>query len=122
LGVNYALFLGILAALLEIIPFVGPIFSGAVAVLVALSDSSILALYTLLLFVAIQQLESHLVIPVIMRRAVGVHPVVVLMSLLLGAKLAGFLGIVVAVPTAVILQEFLDDWSLRRVKADKRLI
>jgi predicted PurR-regulated permease PerM len=90
--------------------------------LVALSDSSILALYTLLLFVAIQQLESHLVIPVIMRRAVGVHPVVVLMSLLLGAKLAGFLGIVVAVPTAVILQEFLDDWSLRRVKADKRLI
>lgn len=122
LEVNYALFLGMLAAVFEIIPFVGPIFAGSIAVLIALADSPLLAIYTLLLFVVIQQMESQLVIPVVMRRAIGVHPVIILMSLLLGAKLAGFLGLIIAVPTAVILQEFLDDWSLRKMRAGKRLI
>ncbi|MDP3947744.1 MAG: AI-2E family transporter [bacterium] len=122
LGVKYALFLGILAALLEIIPFVGPIFAGSIAVLIALADSPMLAIYTLLLFVVIQQIESQLMVPVVMRRAIGVHPVVILMSLLLGAQLAGFLGLIIAVPTAVILQEFLDDWSLRKMRSGKRLV
>ena len=100
----------------------GPIFAGSIAVLVALADSPMLALYTLLIFVVIQQMESQLVVPVVMRRAIGVHPVVILMSLLLGAKLAGFLGLIIAVPTAVILQEFLDDWSLRKMRSGKRLV
>ena len=122
LGVKYALFLGILAALLEIIPFVGPIFAGSIAVLVALAESPPLALYTFFIFAVILQMESQLVVPVVMRRAIGVHPVVILMSLLLGAKLAGFLGLIIAVPMAVILQEFLDDWSLRKMRAGKRLV
>ncbi len=116
LGVKYSLVLAILAAFFELVPIVGPIFAGSVAVLIALSDSLILGIYTLLMFLVIQQIESHIIIPVVMRRSVGLHPVVVIVSLLIGAQVAGFTGFILAIPAAFLTEEIIDDLASRRRK------
>lgn len=116
LGVDYALILGLLAGLLEIVPLAGPIFAGAAAFLAAISESWTLGLYTILLFVVIQQIENHLLLPLVMRKTVGISPVVVVISILAGSYLAGFVGIILAVPTAVVFQEILKDWEEKKLK------
>ena len=105
LGVKYFLVLAILAAVFEIVPIIGPILAGAAAFLIASSSSISLGLYTLLFFFVVQQLENHILTPVIMGRAMKIHPVVVVISLLAGGQVAGFLGIVLSVPIAVVAQE-----------------
>ncbi|MDD4762121.1 MAG: AI-2E family transporter [Candidatus Pacebacteria bacterium] len=110
IGVKHAFVLGLTAGVFEIVPFVGPVFAGGMAVLVALSDSYVLAIYALIVFLVIQQIESNVLIPLFMKRSVGMHPVVVLAAFMIGLKLLGFIGIILAVPTAVILQEALNDW------------
>jgi predicted PurR-regulated permease PerM len=116
LGVRYSLTLGILAGLFEMVPVVGPVFIGVVAIIVALSDSANLALYTLLFFVILQQLESNFLVPVVMRRAVGLHPLLVFISLIIGGNLLGFVGLLVAVPIAVTIQEVVEDWTEKKNK------
>ena len=111
LGVKYALILGIVAGILELVPYVGPIFSGGVAVLVALTTSFTLGIYTLLLFVVIQQIENNVLVPAVMSLTTSLNPVAILISLLIGAKLFGFIGLILAVPAAVLLQELAEDWS-----------
>lgn len=110
LGVEHAFILGLTAALFELIPYVGPVFAGSIAVLVALSSSFTLGLYVVALFVIIQQIESQIIIPAVFHRAIGLHPVVVLAALMMGYTLLGFVGIILSVPAAVILQEILNDW------------
>ena len=105
LGVRYPLALGILAGALEIVPIIGPILAGLFAVIVAFSESSTLALYVLTFFVVVQQLENHVLIPLFMGRTMKVHPVIVTISLLAGGQVAGFVGIFLAVPIAVLSQE-----------------
>ena len=110
LGVKHALVLGIAAGIFEIIPFVGPVFAGSIAILVALSDSFSLGLYVLVLFTVIQQIESQFIIPSLFQKAIGLHPVVVIAAFMIGWTLLGFIGLILAVPGAVILQEILNDW------------
>ena len=116
LGVEHALILAILAGVFEIIPFVGPVLTGIIAVLVTFSESQTLALYVAILFIIVQQVENNVFTPLFMRRAVGLHPVSILVALLLGAKLFGFIGLILAVPVTVVIQEFVDDWAMRRAK------
>ena len=116
LGVPYAFLLGVIAAILELIPVVGPIFSGSIAVIVALTQSFDLAIYALILFVVIQQLENHVLIPLFMGRQMGLHPALVIVSLLAGAKLAGVVGMIMAVPVMVFLRELVEDWSDQKRK------
>ena len=106
--------LGILAGIFELVPYVGPIFSGSVAVLVAATDSLTLGVYTLLLFILIQQIENNVLVPAVMSLTTSLNPVVILISLLVGAKLFGFIGLILAVPAAVLLQEIIEDWSESR--------
>lgn len=111
LDVRYSLLLGILAGIFEIIPFVGPIFSGGVAFLVALSTSLNLALYTMGLFLIIQQLENNVLVPVVMRYTTNLNPAVILISILLGGKLFGFTGLILAIPITVFIQEIIERWT-----------
>jgi len=111
LGVKYALLIGALAAITALIPYVGPIFTGAVAVLVGLSESVALGIYVFLLFVILQQLEGHLLVPAVMRHMTALNPVVVMTALLIGGKVFGVIGLVLAVPVAVFFQELLEDWA-----------
>ena len=116
IGVKYSLVLGILAALLEIVPFVGPILSGAVAFIIAASDSWTSGIYVFLLFLLIQQAEGTLLAPVFMRLTTRLHPAVILISLLIGSKLFGFVGLIISVPVAVMFQEIVETWALEKIK------
>lgn len=111
LGIKYSLVLGILAGMLEIVPFVGPILSGGVAVLIAFSQSLPLAIYTFILFIVVQQMENHILVPVFMRLTTSLHPVVILVSVLIGAELFGIVGSILAVPAAVLVQEIVNNWT-----------
>jgi predicted PurR-regulated permease PerM len=114
LGVKYAFLIGVLAGCFELVPFLGPIMSGAVAIAAALITSTTLAIYTLIFFLIAQQFESHILVPLLSRRSVGLHPVIVIVALLLGAEMGGVLGIIIAVPTAAVFQEVIQDWSMKR--------
>lgn len=116
LNVHYSLLLGILAGIFEIIPFVGPIFSGATAILLASSESLTTALYVLILFIVVQQIENHVMVPAVMRFTTALNPVVVLISILLGGQLFGFIGLILAVPVAVLVQEVMEDWAKAKVR------
>lgn len=116
LDVEYSLILGVLAGIFEIIPFVGPVFSGGLAVLLALSQSLTLAIYTLALFVIVQQIENHVLVPSVMRYTTNLNPAVVMISLLFGGAVFGFAGIILAVPAAVLLQELVEDWTAAKQK------
>lgn len=115
LGVKYSLVIGILAAIFEIMPVVGPIFSGAVGTLIAASTSVSLGVYALFVFVAIQQIENNLLVPVIMRRVVDVHPVSALFALMAGYQLFGVVGMILSVPVAVIIQDVIEERMERRL-------
>lgn len=114
LDVNYALLLAIIAGIFEIIPFVGPIISGGLAVVLALSNSFTVAIYTLALFIIIQQAESHVLVPTVMRFTAQLNPALVVIALMVGGAVFGFVGVVLAVPAAVLLQEIAEDWNSRK--------
>ncbi len=110
LGVKYALILGIVAGLLEFIPYIGPTFSGALAVILTFFQSPIKALLVLILYIFIQLLENNLLVPNIMRRAVGLNPVVSITALLVGGNLGGVIGAILAIPIATALNVFAQDF------------
>ncbi len=114
LGVPYALFFAALAALFEIIPIVGPILAAVPAVITASLLSPLLGLFTVALYVAVQQAESQVIVPVVMKKAVGLSPLVVVLALLIGGKLGGIFGILLAVPLTAILAELLNDWDRKK--------
>lgn len=116
LEVNYALLLAVLAGIFEIIPFVGPIVSGGVAVLLAVSNSLTVAVYTLALFIIIQQMENHIFVPAVTRFTTSLNPALVIIALMLGGAVFGFVGIILAVPAAVLLQEIAEDWTVTKKK------
>lgn len=112
LGIPYSLALGIIAGMLEVVPVMGPIIAAIPAILIALTKSPVLAIGVIALFFVIQQLENHLIVPKVMQRAVGLSPLVTLLALLAGGKLFGIIGIVLAVPVAVIIHVILYDFWL----------
>jgi len=109
LNVPFALILALLGGFLEIIPYLGPTLAFIPAVLVAFSVSPFTALLVAIGYIAIQQTENYLITPLVMKKAVGLNPVVIILSLLIGAKLAGVLGVILAVPTATAVGVYLKD-------------
>ena len=103
LGVPLALVLGIIAGLLDFIPYIGPILAAVPAVMLALSDSPALALYVILLFVALQVLEGYIVLPLIERRTVSLPPALTISMQVLLGSLFGLSGIALATPLAAVI-------------------
>ena len=87
-------------------PF-GPIISAIPAALIGFSHSYILGLSNIALYFVAQQLENNLIVPIVMNKIVGVHPVITLMALIIGGKLAGVLGVLLAVPTTIFIETLL---------------
>lgn len=112
LRIDFALPLAIFAGLLEIIPNIGPIVSAIPAVLVALSISPVAALSVIGLFILVQQLENNLIVPFVMKRSVGLSPLITIFALMIGGKLAGISGAVLAVPIVLIIQELLNAYQM----------
>lgn len=121
LGVENALLLAVIAGVFEIIPVFGPILSAIPAIMIALvSDGLTAALLVVGLYIIIQQFENQLIYPLVVKKVVGVPPIVSILALIIGAKLAGFIGIVISVPVAAIVMEFLNDWEKNKAaKLDK---
>lgn len=103
LGVPYALPLAVLAGLLEFVPNLGPILAAIPAIIVGLSIAPITGIAVASLYFLIQQLEAYLLVPQVMQRSVGVNPVVSLVALIIGFKLAGVVGALLAVPVLLTL-------------------
>jgi predicted PurR-regulated permease PerM len=119
LGVPHALLLAVIAALFEIIPVFGPILAAVPAVGIAFVEGgATLGLLTVALYVIAQQFENHLIYPLVVTRVVGVPPLLVILALIVGGTLAGFLGILLSVPVAATIQEFTKDIRERRVFAE----
>lgn len=109
LGVRFALVLALLAALLEIIPIIGPILAAVPAVIIAFFQSPLLALAVIGLYTVIQQVEGNLIYPKVQERIVQVNAFFILLALLVGAELMGILGALIAVPALVALAVVLDE-------------
>jgi len=109
LGVPNALVLALLGGLLEIIPYVGPIAAGIPAVILGFFVSPWVSVLVLVSYILIQQAENHILIPQIMKRFVGLNPIVVILALLIGGQVAGVVGIILAVPVATALGVFIKD-------------
>lgn len=114
LGVEHALFFAALSGLFEIIPVVGPILAAVPAVTAAFIADPLLGIFTVGLYVAAQQIESHVIVPVIMRRTVDLSPLIVVFALLVGAKIGGIFGVLLAVPMTAIAAELLNDWDKKK--------
>ncbi len=116
LGVRNALLFAVLAALFETIPLFGPIIAAIPAVAAAYVDNGASAGFIVAgLYLIIHQFENHLLYPLVVKKIVGVPPILVVISLLVGFKLAGFLGILLSVPLSSMLIEFLDDVQKKKV-------
>jgi predicted PurR-regulated permease PerM len=122
LDVKYALLLAVLAALFEIIPIFGPVLSAIPAIAMGLTDGGISAgLLVAGLYIIIQQFENQLIYPLVVRQVVGVPPLLVILAILVGARMGGFLGAVLAVPIAAALREYVSDVQKYKIEEEKRL-
>jgi predicted PurR-regulated permease PerM len=90
-----------------VVPVVGPIIAAIPAFIFAVNQSLFLGLSTLALYVIIQQLENNLIVPVVMKRVVGLNKIIILMVLIIGGKLGGFAGIFLAVPLTLFIETIL---------------
>jgi predicted PurR-regulated permease PerM len=109
MGVKYALLLGLLSGILEILPVIGPIVAAVPGVIIGISQSLPLGIGVLLVYIISQQIENHVLVPNIMRRAIGLNPLVTIIAVLLGVRLAGLSGAILSVPVATILSVILSD-------------
>lgn len=109
MGIKFALVLGILAMLLEVVPMIGPVLAAIPAVFFAFLQAPTLGLWVVLFYIIVQQLENHILVPLVFGKTIGLNPVVVVIALLVGSQLAGILGAILAVPVATIIVEMLDD-------------
>lgn len=109
LGVKYALVLALFAGVMELVPYLGPFLGAIPAIFIAFTQSPTLALGVLIVFFIIQLLENHLIVPKVMQKAVGLNPIITIIAMMVGFKIAGILGIILAVPVATALSVVLND-------------
>ncbi len=103
LGLPYPLLLAVVAAIGELIPMVGPFLSAIPPIIVAAFIDPILAIATAVFYLAVQQFENHVVVPMVMKRAVDLPPAVVIVALLMGGEILGIAGAILALPIAAIV-------------------
>jgi len=118
MGVPYALLLGIFTAMAEIVPIFGSLVAGTAAVVVAYSVGGIaLAFIVAGLYVIVNQFETNLIYPLIVKKVIGIPPLLVLIAIIAGGEIAGFLGVLLSVPIAAAAQEFFSDVYLNKQSA-----
>jgi len=109
LGVPYALIIALIGGFMEIVPYIGPTISTVVAVLITLLVSPVKAVFVLILYIVIQQAENNIIFPQVMKKAVGLNPLTVILAMLIGLKIGGIVGTILAIPVAtavgVIIEE-----------------
>lgn len=118
-GIKHALLLAIFAAIFELIPVFGPILSAIPGILIAIGErGATFGLVIAAVYIIIQQFENHLFYPLVVKKIIGISPIVVILALVVGAKLGGFLGILLSVPLSTTLMEYLRD--IERAKYNEK--
>lgn len=116
IGIEHALLLAVLAGVLEIIPIFGPIIAAIPAVLIAFAQGGTsMGLIVIGLFLIVQQFENQLIYPLVVKKVVGVPPMVSILAILIGGQLAGFLGVLISVPVATVIIELIADMEERKI-------
>ncbi|MCD4705141.1 AI-2E family transporter, partial [bacterium] len=117
--IKYILVLALLAGVLEIIPYFGPWIAGIIAILLTLTQSGPAAIFVGILYLIVQQLENGVIVPKFIGKSVGLNPIIVIIAILVGFKLAGIIGGLISVPIAaalsVFIVDFLDKKEFRKV-------
>lgn len=125
IGLPFAAALGIISGLLESIPTIGPIAAAVPGILLGLTIDLKTGIAATILYILVQQVENHLIVPLLFGRTVRLHPIVVILSLLSGAVLFGILGALLSLPAALcisaVVDSFRDDPKLQTTKAGKLL-
>jgi len=117
LGVPYALLLAIFAGVLELIPVFGSLVAAVPGIGVALLTGDLtLTVIVAGFYLIVNQFQAHLIYPLVVQKIVGVAPILVIIALIAGGQLAGFLGVLLSVPIAAAVQEFVKDLQKRRVE------
>ncbi|MSR73208.1 AI-2E family transporter [Candidatus Parcubacteria bacterium] len=118
-GIRHALLLAMLAGLFELIPLFGPILAAIPAVLIGFVDGGLsLGLIVLGFFLIVQQFENQLIYPLVVKKVVGVSPIIVIIALVAGAQLGGFLGLLLSVPLAAVIMEFINDLEQDKISSE----
>jgi predicted PurR-regulated permease PerM len=118
-GVPFALALGLLVAILDLIPLAGATIAAVAVSTIAFLDSTQSGIIVLVFFVVYQQLENHVLQPIVYGRTVQLSPLAVLIAVLIGAELAGVIGALAAIPVAGTIQVLLVDWLTARRDASR---
>jgi len=117
---RYALVLAIVAGITELIPYLGPVIGAIPAVFLGFTVSFGHGLAVLILYIVIQQVENNIIVPQVMKKQVGLNPVVIIISMLIGARLTGVVGIILAVPVvsaiSLIVKDFADKSRISEIK------
>jgi predicted PurR-regulated permease PerM len=116
-GGQYALLFGFWAGITEVIPYIGPFLGAVPPVIAAFFHSPVTALWIIVIYIIIQQLESHILAPNIVGNSVGVHPLVVIFALLAGAQIGGFVGMLATLPLLTLLRHTLTFYDFRMSRA-----
>ena len=112
--VDYAVGLSLFAGITNIIPFLGPWLAGLIIAALVVFDDWLKAVFILVIFTLIQQVEGNILGPILTKKIIGLSPALVLISLVVGGKLFGFLGMILAIPLAGILFDFLKEFLEKR--------
>ena len=120
--VNYPLTLGLLAGVLNFVPVIGPLITGVLIFIIISLNNPIMAILSLVVFAVIQQIENNILTPLLTKRFVELSPILVLVSLVIGGKLLGVLGAILAIPLAGIIFEFLKDFLKSKKEEEKTVV
>ena len=118
-GIKYALPLAFLAGVLEIFPNIGPVLASLPGIIIGLSLSPLMALKAAAVYLIVQQLENSFIVPKVMQKAVGVHPIITLLALLAGFRFAGVAGAIFSLPVILAIKVIFKNWLVRSVKSKK---
>lgn len=111
--IQYAATIAMFAGLMELIPYVGAVLAWLIALPIVANQSLILVIWVTVVFVIVQQLENNFIVPLVMKKAVGLNPILSIFSLMVGFKLLGVLGMVLAIPVATTVSIFVKDYAQR---------
>ncbi len=120
LRIDFAVLLGFMAGLFNLIPFLGPIIGAIPAAFTALFVSPLKALLVVIIFVAIQQIDNYVISPNIMKYQIGLHPGIIIFSLIAGGAVFGWIGLLLAVPVVAIIQEVLRYYLVEKKRPASR--
>jgi predicted PurR-regulated permease PerM len=114
MGIKYALLLGLMAMILEIVPVVGPVIAAIPAVFFGFIEAPAMGFWMIVFYIVVQQIESNILVPIVLGKTIGLNPIVVLIALLVGNQLAGIPGMILSVPVSTILVEIFNDMSKQK--------